>query len=73
MIVDTAQVILDSRFWVAETADGLGRSSFVRTSFIVGFGRLCRTVRTSFIVRVEDGGDGSWQTTADRGLPVLDT
>jgi len=35
MMFDTAQVILDLRLWTAETADGLGRSSFFRTSLFV--------------------------------------
>jgi len=41
MIIDTAQVILDLRFWIAETANGLrltanglGRLSFFRTSLV---------------------------------------
>ena len=36
MTIDAAQVILDSRCWIAETADGSGRSSLVRTSFVRG-------------------------------------
>ena len=45
MIIDTAQVILDLRFWIAETADGLGRLSFFRTSF-VGRGGPCQAARS---------------------------
>jgi len=32
MIIDTAQVILDLRSWIAETADGLGRTSFLASA-----------------------------------------
>ena len=53
-IIDTAQGILDLRFWIAETADGsrltaygLGRSSFFRTSYIVvGRSGSCQTARS---------------------------
>jgi len=38
MIIDTAQVILDLRFWIAETANGSRRTSLLRTSLIVAGG-----------------------------------
>jgi len=35
MIIDTAQVILDLRFWIAETADGLRLTAY---SLQTGYG-----------------------------------
>jgi len=32
MIIDTAQVILDLRFWIAETANGFSRPSFLASA-----------------------------------------
>jgi len=36
MIIDTAQGLLDLRFWIAETANGLGRPSFLASAAPVG-------------------------------------